>query len=128
MESHAALVNLQNNMLQPAYHNLPLADVAEALESQLASRRPTINAALARPSPTLHTVVASLLNENLVLAAGAPGSRGGSRRGAGIGRQGRTRHYSRAVQDTGGAPHKTHGPRAAWLAIMQRLGQPVGLQ
>ena len=73
MESHAALVNLQNNMLQPAYHNLPLADVAEALESQLASRRPTINAALARPSPTLHTVVASLLNENLVLAAGAPG-------------------------------------------------------
>ena len=28
----------------------------------------------------------------------------------------------------GGAPHETHGPRAARLATMQRLGQPVGLQ
>ena len=63
-------------MLQAAYHGCPLADAVEALETQLASRRPTINAAMALPGPTLQSVVQSLLKENLVLAAGAPGGAG----------------------------------------------------
>lgn len=60
-------------MLHSAYHGLPLADVVEALETQLTGRLPTINAALGKPSPTLRSVVASLLSEHMVLAAGAPG-------------------------------------------------------
>ena len=66
-ETHAALISLQNSLLPAAYHNLPLADVIERLETALAGRRPTINTALAAANPTLQTVVASLLDENAAL-------------------------------------------------------------
>ena len=72
-ETHAALISLQNSLLPAAYHNSPLADVIERLETALAGRRPTINTALAAANPTLQTVVASLLDENAALAAHAPG-------------------------------------------------------
>ena len=69
-------IHLQNHMLPAAYHGLPLADIVEdpGLEAHLSARLPTINAALAAPgTPSIKSVVASLLKENAALAAGAPG-------------------------------------------------------
>ena len=71
--SHAALVNIQNNLLPTASRGLPLADVIEEIETTLVGRRATINTAMAAPGHTLVSVVTSLLDEHRNLSAGAPG-------------------------------------------------------
>ena len=77
---------LQKAMLPPELHAARLSDVFDRLETQLASRMPTSNAALAKANPTLNDVTAAILAENAVMAPvgtsaanhvvgqGAPGS------------------------------------------------------
>ena len=73
--AHSQLKTLQTNMLTSEYHGKPLIDVLSILETKLAGRRATINAALAvaAPTPTITSVVDALLSENASLGAGAPG-------------------------------------------------------
>ena len=71
--SHAALVDLQSNLLPATYHGRPIADTLEILESHLVGRRPTVNAAMATAGATTQSVVQSVLKEHLALSAGAPG-------------------------------------------------------
>ena len=63
---------LQRAMLPAQLHEARLADILERLESQLASRRPTLNLVLAQANPTVDDVTAAILAENAVMAqAGA---------------------------------------------------------
>jgi hypothetical protein len=59
---------LQKAMLPIQLHDARLADVLDRLESQLASRRPTLNLVLAQANPTLDAVTAAILAENAVMA------------------------------------------------------------
>ena len=63
-----ALRMLQKAMLPPEFHTARLSDVFDRLETQLTSRTPTINAALAKANPTLNDVTAALLAENAIMA------------------------------------------------------------
>ena len=63
-----ALRALQKALLPSELHASRLADVLENLESQLASRGPTLNPVLAGANPTVGGVLAAILKENSVMA------------------------------------------------------------
>ena len=64
----SALRVLQKAMLPSEFHETRLADVLAKLETQLASRMPTINPILALPNATLSDMTAALLAENAVMS------------------------------------------------------------
>ena len=72
LEAHAAMVTLQNNLLDSSYRRVPFFSAIDRLEAFLHSdpgRMPTINVALAAAQATITSVVTALLAENTALVA-----------------------------------------------------------